>query len=231
MKKRAMAMLLVSVMGISMLTACGKDTNTTEETKASESTNAVSKETQETDTSTDVAPEEVITLKWYFKGELDKDTGAKERVLETVNELLEERYNLRIDVIDCAWGDYNTIINNVDAAQEVYDLRYVGGLATYEDLIAQDVLVDITDLMKEYAPTRYAAFEDYWQYFERDGRIYTCMNYQLMCNTEGMGVHESYLETAIAAIKETYGTMENYIKEALGVTDEMKQAFKDKVLA
>ena len=43
-------------------------------------------------------------------------------------------------------------------------------------------------------------------------------------------VHESYLETAIAAIKETYGTMENYIKEALGVTDEMKQAFKDKVL-
>lgn len=44
-------------------------------------------------------------------------------------------------------------------------------------------------------------------------------------------VHESYLETAIAAIKETYGTIDNYIKEALGVTDEMKQAFKDKVLA
>ena len=44
-------------------------------------------------------------------------------------------------------------------------------------------------------------------------------------------VHESYLETAIAAIKETYGSVETYIKEALGVTDEMKQAFKDKVLA
>ncbi len=43
-------------------------------------------------------------------------------------------------------------------------------------------------------------------------------------------VHESYLETAIAAIKETYGTIENYIKEALGVTDEMKQSFKNKVL-
>ncbi len=43
-------------------------------------------------------------------------------------------------------------------------------------------------------------------------------------------VHESYLETAIAAIKGTYGTIENYIKEALGVTDEMKQSFKNKVL-
>ena len=43
-------------------------------------------------------------------------------------------------------------------------------------------------------------------------------------------VHESYLQTAIESIKEKYGTIDNYIKEALGVTDEMKQAFKNKVL-
>ena len=44
-------------------------------------------------------------------------------------------------------------------------------------------------------------------------------------------VHERYLQTAIEAIKETYGSMEEYITNALGVTNEMKQAFKDKVLA
>ena len=44
-------------------------------------------------------------------------------------------------------------------------------------------------------------------------------------------VHERYLETALEAIKETYGSIENYITEALGVTNEMKQEFKNKVLA
>ena len=44
-------------------------------------------------------------------------------------------------------------------------------------------------------------------------------------------VHERYLQTAIEAIKETYGSMEEYITNVLGVTNEMKQAFKDKVLA
>lgn len=189
--KRVMSMLLVLVMVMSLLTACGEKTNPTEGTKATEAETDAPKAT---DAPTEAEPEEVITLKWYWKGEIDKDTGAKERVFEAANKLLEERYNLRIEIVDSVYGEYNTIINNVDAAQEVYDLRYVGGLATYEDLIDQGVLLDITDLMKEYAPTRYAAYEDYWELFERDGRIYTCLCYQLMCNTEGIGVHEKYLE-------------------------------------
>lgn len=43
-------------------------------------------------------------------------------------------------------------------------------------------------------------------------------------------VDESYLKTAIEAIKEKYGSMENYITDVLGVTKEMKQEFKEKLL-
>ncbi|MBQ8815472.1 MAG: ABC transporter substrate-binding protein [Lachnospiraceae bacterium] len=190
--KKAMSMLLVLMMVLSMLTACGESVDSTEGAKTTEA--AQDQETQAAEPTTEAEPEEVITLKWYFKGEMDKDTGDKERVLEEVNKLLEERYRLRIEVIDTVYGEFNTIINNVDAAQEVYDIRYVGGLGTYETLIDQGILMDITDLMKEYAPTRYAAYEDYWGVLERDGRIYACLCYQLMCNTEGIGVHEQYLD-------------------------------------
>ena len=198
--KQLLALLLVGIMVLGTV-GCG---NNNEETKG---TTAGSKETQAQtqagDTSTTEAPatteeeQEVITLKWYWKGEIDKGTGDLERVHEQVNKLLEERYHLRIEVIDTVYGEYNTIINNVDAAQEVYDLRYVNGLANYNNLVDQGILLDITDLMAEYAPTRLAAYPDeYWDVFKRDGRIYTCLCYQLLCNTEGIGVHEEYLEAA-----------------------------------
>ena len=43
-------------------------------------------------------------------------------------------------------------------------------------------------------------------------------------------VDKAYLNTAIQAIKEKYGSMENYITNVLGVTKEMKEEFKNKVL-
>lgn len=43
-------------------------------------------------------------------------------------------------------------------------------------------------------------------------------------------VDKAYLNTATHAIEEKYGSMENYITNVLGVTKEMKEEFKNKVL-
>lgn len=43
-------------------------------------------------------------------------------------------------------------------------------------------------------------------------------------------VDESYLQTAIQSIKEKYGSIDDYVTNALCVTKEMKKEFKNKVL-
>jgi protein tyrosine/serine phosphatase len=40
----------------------------------------------------------------------------------------------------------------------------------------------------------------------------------------------NYIKGVFEAIESDYGTMENFFREALGISDELRDAFRDKML-
>lgn len=106
--KRKLSLVLVLMMLIMTLAACGSKQASKENDPTVEATKAPTEETKETAPTEEPASQgsdlEPVTLKWYLHGSNVTDDSA---VLEKANEYLKEKINVTLEPIWGTWGDFD----------------------------------------------------------------------------------------------------------------------------
>ena len=88
-----------------------------------------------------------------------------------------------------------------------------------KDIFADYDLTNIAAKVEERLPEAQAYFNDYL------GKTYAKEVYRPF-----VGVDVEFLETAIGAINSEAGSIDTYLKEALGVTQDMKDAMRARLI-
>ncbi len=92
-----------------------------------------------------------VNLVWYLVGNGDEPDQAA--VLAKVNEYLKPKINATVDLRVIGWGDYDNKVNPMLAAGEKFDLLFSCSWAgNYRLNASSGFLLEITDLLKQYAP-------------------------------------------------------------------------------
>lgn len=155
-KKKAMALLLVSVMAGSMLAGCGSD-------NASSSNNGSSK-------SADSSNQDSYTVKILAPGDASTDDCAK--ISEAASKITEEKFNTKVELTRVGFGSYDQQVNLTLASSEKLDLmyEYCGNVTS---AISSGQIVPITDYLDSYGSDMKSQISDSdWKCVTFNGDIY-----------------------------------------------------------
>lgn len=155
-KKKAMALLLVSVMAGSMLAGCGSD-------NASSSNDGSSK-------SADSSNQDSYTVKILAPGDASTDDCAK--ISEAASKITEEKFNTKVELTRVGFGSYDQQVNLTLASSEKLDLmyKYCGNVTS---AISSGQIVPITDYLDSYGSDMKSQISDSdWKCVTFNGDIY-----------------------------------------------------------
>lgn len=162
--KKIMAMLLVAILSVGMLAACGKNNNANN-SSSTQNNGTGTTEDGKVDTSKEV---NLVLYLYGGEGVANKDILAK------LNEKLKASINTTLEVKYIDWGDIATKYPLLWSSGEQFDMAYVSATANvpYATLVKQDALYDMTDALDKYAPTLKAELADKWDSVKVDDKIY-----------------------------------------------------------
>lgn len=155
-KKKAMALLLVSVMAGSMLAGCGSN-------NASSSNDGSSK-------SADSSNQDSYTVKILAPGDASTDDCAK--ISEAASKITEEKFNTKVELTRVGFGSYDQQVNLTLASSEKLDLmyEYCGNVTS---AISSGQIVPITDYLDSYGSDMKSQISDSdWKCVTFNGDIY-----------------------------------------------------------
>ena len=162
---RGLCLLLAMVL-LAVTCACGsKKPDNSDDGEDKENPENVSTSGYEDDES---EPYEII---WYYVG--NTNNADQEKVEEKINEYLKEKINATIQMNPLEWTQIEgDMMDNIMASGEKYDLRWIRGDA-YQTAATKGALLDVDELMKEYAPnTRALLGETFIEGAKIDGKLY-----------------------------------------------------------
>lgn len=142
MKKRLLALLLSTVMTVSMLAGCGGGSSDSKEA-ASESSSEDAGDTSEE-----------VNLTMYVVS--DRPAG-QDVVDENLNKLLKEKLNCTLTINWIAWSDYSNKYPLLFSSGEEFDMAYCATWLNYKSLAQKGAFMNLDELWEEYAPNNYAA--------------------------------------------------------------------------
>jgi putative aldouronate transport system substrate-binding protein len=172
-KKRISALLIVLVMCISwLLTGCGSN--------ASKDSDAGDNESNNGDTATQAPAakdyygndiSEHMDMIMYVIGDEPAMAGDVEA---KINEVLEEKANVTLDINYISLSDYTTKYSLLLASGEDIDIIYSAGWANYFEEANKDAYMEITkDMIDQYMPqTAQGQDKDSYQSVKVDGKIF-----------------------------------------------------------
>lgn len=214
-KKRILATILSIGMLTSLLAGCAAGAAPaaapaapaeTEEAAAPEETAAPAEEAEAVEAAEpaetaeafdEVTDIEVILID--FKG---IPTEQGDRIVEEMNKITEKTAGVRAHVTFIGPGDYPTQVGLMLSGGEPLDIIGLGiGSSAFAALIANNQLMDITDLLDEYAPETLAFLGDYIDADSVNGRIY------------GVPPYRNYASSF-------YAVMRKDVLDELGLTDK-----------
>ena len=138
---------------------------------------------------------EVVTLTWYIPSVI---TGNdKVEVFNKVNEILEERYNLRLIIYGVDSDNFSQNLKVINAGKDVYDLAFTSNWCNnFLTNVSNGVFYGITEKeLKEYAPMTYASMsEEVWSAAKVNGKFYAVPNWQAQTRASAIYVPEEFLE-------------------------------------
>lgn len=149
MKKRVLALLLTVATAGTILFGCGS--TDADNAKSSESKEDVQKE-ESTGNSAEAETElEPVTLKWYVPQPEDEKTSD---VVEAFNaKLAEVLPNTNVEFV--FFNDFDTYVTQLSmafAGSEEIDIAWEGWLSPYYNDTVDGNIIELTDLINEYAP-------------------------------------------------------------------------------
>ena len=181
MNKRGIFSLSMAViMGLSMAAGCGNNESGAS-TSAGSGTEAAENGGSSTDTSADTSAsadasaddEDIaeITMVYMPLGSMPK--GVQE-VEDAINEITEKEINTHVDIQMLESGSYDQQISLMMSSSEKLDLMLTlpTGSSSYNNMISQNQFMDISSLLKEYAPDVLKTIGDYMEATTVDDKIY-----------------------------------------------------------
>ena len=224
MKKR-WGKLLALALGASMvfnLAACGTKTdNKTSQSKTSSakstvSTASASKTTSSASKTSETKPEEIVNLKWVQVGSGQPDNYDAWK--EHINKYLGEKIGVNIDVEVVSWGDWDSRRSTLVNTGGDYDIMFTNA-NTYVQDVKMGAFLDITDLLKDNAPSLLASMpEDYWNATRVDGKIYAVPTYKDSSMT--------FYFILVKKLLDKYGIDVNSLKDLNDLTEPLKKIKK-----
>ncbi len=137
----------------------------------------------------------IETVTWYVPTLL---TGnGKQAVMDKVNQILEERYQMRLDLIGIDGGNYDQKMQVMNAGQEEYDLAFTSHWTNhFYSNVTNGAFYELTeDDLKTYAPKTYASMsEEIWGAAKVDGKIYAVPNWQIQTRATSVNAPAEMLE-------------------------------------
>lgn len=167
--------------------------------------------------------EKITTVKWY----INTGVGGKDRqaVFEKANEILEKRYNLRLEIIGLNSDIYTSKMNILSSGNGEYDLCYTSHWNnSYVSNVSSGTFYELTEeeLMK-YAPKTYASMsETIWEAAKIDGKIYAVPNWQMLTRSTAIYIPKKLLEmtnTDISNITD-YDDMTEYLRKVVKISPD-----------
>ncbi|MBO5487219.1 MAG: extracellular solute-binding protein, partial [Eubacterium sp.] len=188
MKKRVVALMLTAGMVFSCLTGCGQEGQ--QEVSKGTSTSEESSQTSESDQKETEKVEEVTTVTWAISGDPQEDD---EKVLEEMNKLLRERYNLELNLLAIPGGEYNERMRMMITGGEDFDLCFTANWSNnFYDNVNQGAFLALNDLLESEVGTELMEVypEGLYNVATVGGEIYALPNYQMICNQGGAYVQK-----------------------------------------
>lgn len=165
-RKKAMAIVMVAAMTVTMLAGCGSSASDTAVTPAADSAATDTRADSTADTSADSG--EVITLR-VVDWESDEMNAAMQDAFDNVFSVAHP--NIKVEIVEGSYSDYSQQMNAMITAGEapdVFQLGYDQGCSFYK----KNLLTDWTDKAaadSEFMDGFYEGTVDGWQY---DGKTY-----------------------------------------------------------
>lgn len=174
--KKVLSMLLCATMLLACLSGCGQKEV---ETKESSQTNQAEPSSVPESTSSEEVVEEPTTVTWVLRTDPQEDDA---KVVEAVNKLLRERYNLELELIAIPGGEYNEKCRMMIMGNEEFDLMYTAGWANnFYDNVNKEAFLSLNDLLEtEIGQELLAVYpEGHYEVARINGNVYAIPNYQI----------------------------------------------------
>ncbi len=193
--KKALAILLGTVMTVGMLAGCGSDDGS-----GSGSGSAGTPGTGSTGGASDsgnagtVDTSEYLELKMYLIGDRTPDF---DEVYGKINEILKEKLNCTISVDFLGWGEHDDKYSLLFTGQEDFDLIFTASSwCHYEQTVAAGGFYELTeDFIQTYAPGIWEVVPEMaWDQARIDGKIYMVPNYANEFGQDVMAVRGDLME-------------------------------------
>lgn len=228
MKKKALALTLAAVMSIGLLAGCGSSADGSDSTEAAASVEAseegsegASEEGGEsTSGESDLRESELVTLDLVMmsSGKEEPDITLVE---DAMNEILEEKYNINVNLTFIAYANYAEQISLMLSSGEDADLVavYLIPLSTAANA---GQIIPLDDLLAEYGSGIYEELGDYVECGRVGDSIYGITTNRDLANSQGFEFVKSVADE-VGFDYENITTLEDLERELLKV----KEAYPD----
>lgn len=224
MKKKLISTLLVLAMSAASLTGCGsQDAAQTTGDAAAESAAGTQAEENAGGAAQELEP---VTLHFIFYG--DKKSATDE-VWQAIADYTRDELNADFDVQFIAGDDYKQKLTVKAATGEAWDLNFDSDWTGYYQMAAKDAYMNLDELLPQYAPNLYAAYEEkgMLESMKNKGHIAVLPWTMTMNNRPFFQWRGDLAEKAgITVDKESINTME----DVDGLLQQLKAAYPDKYI-
>lgn len=172
MKKRALALLLASVMTAGLVAGCGNDGSNNQSANggASASEDGGANDGGSNDTG------EIVELNFYMRNSPVVD---QERIMEKANAIIEKEIGAHLNLIMVAESQYQEKMNLMINTGDPWDLCFTANWLDFYNHAAKGAYADLTELLPELAPNTYSRIpEGLWKDVTVDDKIFASVNYQ-----------------------------------------------------
>lgn len=174
--KVILALALVTSLFVAMFAACTQNSS-----NGSDSTPPAQDNTDHTDTPGICDPEDYVHLNMYYLDLRNTGTDHGERISSAINEYIGPTYGLQLNINWLSIGEWIKKVQLAISGGEVIDVLHLAAGNTITVLHPSNMLMDITDLLQEYAPETMELMADYLESYSYSGRIYGVPTYRSYC--------------------------------------------------
>ena len=140
------------------------------------------------------SPEEYTDIVMYYFDLRMVGADFGEHVVKAINDYIGPKYGIQVDVQYFMIQDYISKVQMNIAAGEQVDLTQLAFMNSASNLFAKNMLLDITDLMEEYAPDALELVKDLKGASTFNGRLYGVPTLRPLANFQFIIMRKDILE-------------------------------------
>lgn len=216
MKKRMIALFLLSAMVISLLAGCSAKKEGQNENNEVKQEDTKKEETKKEETKNE-ASEKPVTVKWFMFGDKAPDHDL---VMKEVNKILVEKINVELDLEMIPQGEFNDKMKLASTAGEEFDLVFTANwLNSFDENMSRDAFLPLNKLFNEYGQDIKGQVPPWLLDVGKvDGELYAIPNQQIVARQLGVVIQKEYADkygfnkTSLKDIRELEPFLDQIVK-------------------